>query len=259
MILEGKNVVVIGAGPGLGGEVARLALRDGANVVVGARRTGPLEELAKRLDPGGERCMAHGVDVVDAASCEALATAAVERFGGIDAVVKVAALDTQFGDFASTSDDDYRDAIEVNLVGAAHVARAATPHLRHRGGGSIVLIGSQTMFKPAVAQVAYAASKGALFALMFQLVRDLGPDRIRVNTVVPTWMWGPPVEGYVKGAAEQRGISEDEVIAEIVSDMPIPEIPHDDDVAEACVFLCSERARFVTGQTLFVNSGQHMR
>ena len=72
-------------------------------------------------------------------------------------------------------------------------------------------------------------------------------------------MWGPPVQGYVKATAKQRGVSEDEVIAEITSDMPIPQIPADEDVAESCVFLCSDRAQFVTGQTLFVNSGQHLR
>jgi NAD(P)-dependent dehydrogenase (short-subunit alcohol dehydrogenase family) len=72
-------------------------------------------------------------------------------------------------------------------------------------------------------------------------------------------MWGPPVENYVAGAAAERGVSTDEIIAEIVSDMPIPEIPHDEDVAESVVFLCSDRARYVTGQALFVNSGQYLR
>lgn len=259
MILEGKTVVVVGVGPGLGGEIAALALRDGANVMIGARREAALEKSAKRLDPSGDRVAWHVVDVVDAATCQAIAAASVARFGGIDALVIVAAVDTVFGGFNEASAEDYRAAFEVNMVGAAQMASAVVPHLRERNGGAIVLIGSQTMFKPAVAQMAYAASKGALFAAMYQMARDLGPDRIRVNTVVPTWMWGPPVEGYVAGAAAERGVSKEDIIAEIVSDMPIPEIPHDEDVAESVVFLCSDRSRYVTGQTLFVNSGQHMR
>ncbi|MBW2266942.1 MAG: SDR family oxidoreductase [Deltaproteobacteria bacterium] len=259
MILEGKTVIVVGVGPGLGGEIARLALRDGANVMIGARREAALQQSAKRLDPSGERLAWHAVDVVDASACQAIADATAERFGGVDALVQVAAVDAVFGGFDEASVEDFRTAFEVNVVGAAQMSRAVVPQLRARGGGSIVLIGSQTMFKPAVAQMAYAASKGALFAAMFQMVRDLGPDRIRVNTVVPTWMWGPPVERYVATAAAERGVSTQEIVAEIVSDMPIPEIPHDEDVAESVVFLCSDRARYVTGQTLFVNSGQHMR
>ncbi len=259
MILEGKTILVVGVGPGLGSEIARLALRDGANVMIGARREAALAESARRLDPSGERLAWKTVDVVDAGACHAIADAAAERFAGVDALVQVAALDDAFGAFDEASMDDYRSAFEVNVIGAAQMARAVVPHLRAQRGGAIVLIGSQTMFKPSVPQVAYAASKGALFAAMYQMARDLGPDRIRVNTVVPTWMWGPPVENYVAGAAAERGVSTDAIIAEIVSDMPIPEIPHDEDVAESVVFLCSDRARYVTGQTLFVNSGQHMR
>ena len=87
---------------------------------------------------------------------------------------------------------------------------------------------------------------------------DLGPHKIRVNTVIPTWMWGPPVEMYVKGLAKSRGISEQEVIDEITANMPLGVIPKDDDVAEAVVFFCSDRASTITGQSLLVNSGEWM-
>ena len=142
---------------------------------------------------------------------------------------------------------------------SVQIARVAAAAMRERGGGSIVLIGSQAFVKPITPQIAYAASKGALRTAMLYMAKDLGPDRIRVNTVVPTWMWGPMVELYVGVQAKQRGISTDELIAEIVSDMVIPEIPADEDVAEAVVFLSSDRARFITGQDLLVNSGQVMR
>lgn len=259
VILEGKTVLVTGVGPGLGGEVARLALRDGANVMIGARREASLQATTKQLDPGGERVAWKRVDVTDAAQCAAIADATADRFGGIDALVQVAALDALFGAFGEASMDEFRRAFDVNVVGSAQIAGAVVPHLRKRGGGSIVLIGSQASFKPITPQVAYAASKGALMSAMYHMVRDLGPDKIRVNTVVPTWMWGPPVAGYVAAVAKQRGVSQEEIIAEITSDMPIPEIPADEDVAESVVFLCSDRARFVTGQALFVNSGQLMR
>ena len=107
-------------------------------------------------------------------------------------------------------------------------------------------------------QIAYASSKGALLSAMYHLAAELGPDRIRVNAVIPTWMWGPPVQMYVDWQSGERGISKDDVIGEITGNMAIPEIPADEDVAEAVVWLCSDRARMVTGQSLMVNAGEVM-
>jgi NAD(P)-dependent dehydrogenase (short-subunit alcohol dehydrogenase family) len=259
VILEGKTILVTGVGPGLGAEIARLALRDGANVMIGARRAASLQAIAKELDPSGERVAYQTADVTDAEQCRALADAAAQRFGGIDGLAQVAALDAVFGGFEDVKPDDFRNTIEVNVIGTMQIARAAAAHMRQRGGGSIVLIGSQSSFKRLTPQMAYASSKGALVTAMYYMASELGADRIRVNTVVPTWMWGPPVEAYVKITAKQRSISPEEVVAEITGDMPIPEIPADEDVAEAVIFLCSDRARMITGQALMVNSGQLMR
>jgi NAD(P)-dependent dehydrogenase (short-subunit alcohol dehydrogenase family) len=260
MILEDKVVVVCGVGPGLGREIAAVALRDGARVVLGARTESKLETLAGELDPSGERVAWCPVDVTDAARCEALMETAVERFGGLDAVVQVAALDTLFGTLQSTSPEDWRRSLDTNVVGTAQVARAAVPVLRRRGGGAIVLIGSQAMWlPPKMDQIAYAAAKGALVSAMFHMARELGPDRIRVNMVIPTWMWGPPVEAYVKWQASERGVSSDAIVAEITANMPLGEIPTDGDVAEAVGFFCSDRARMITGETLLVNAGELMR
>jgi len=107
--------------------------------------------------------------------------------------------------------------------------------------------------------MAYAASKGALLSAMFYMAKELGPDRIRVNMVVPTWMWGPPVQMYATWQAKQRGVTEAEVVAEITAGMPLGEIPADEDVAEAVLFFCSDRARMITGQSLMVNAGEVMR
>ena len=147
----------------------------------------------------------------------------------------------------------------ANVLGNMLVAKAAVPHLKKRGGGSIVLIGSQSMWlPPAMPQIAYAAAKGALVAAMKHMVTELGPDRIRVNMVVPTYMWGPPVEMYVDWQAKERGVDRQAVIDEIAARMPLGEIPADEDVAEACVFFCSDRSRMITGETLLVNAGEMM-
>jgi len=260
VILEGKTVVVSGVGPGLGREVAACALRDGARVAIAARTESKLADLAKQLDPSGERVLAHAADITDAASCEALMQAAGDRFGGVDAVVNVAALDTIFGTLESTSDDDWRRSLEMNVLGTMHVARSAVPHLEARGGGSIVLIGSQAMWlPPKMPQMAYGAAKGAILAAMYPMANELGPKKIRVNMVIPTWMWGPPVQLYVAWQAKERGVSEEEIKGEITANMPLGEIPADEDVAEAVVFFCSDRSRMITGETLMVNAGELYR
>jgi len=260
VILDGKTVVVMGVGPGLGREVAALALRDGAKVVLASRTQKRLETLAEALDSSGERVAVCAVDILDAAGCERLMQTAVDCFGGLDAVVNVAALDALFGTLENTSVEDWRRALDTNVVGTANLARAAVPHLEARGGGSIVLVGSQAMWAPPPAhQIAYAASKGALVSAMYHMVEELGPRGIRVNMVIPTWMWGPPVEGWIRHEAKQRGVPEKQVLDGITASMPLRRMPADEDVAEAIVFFCSERARMITGETLMVNSGQLMR
>jgi NAD(P)-dependent dehydrogenase (short-subunit alcohol dehydrogenase family) len=260
MLVQGKTVVVCGVGAGLGREVAAAALRDGANVVLAARRADALAEHAKALDPSGERVLAVATDVCDEEQCEALMSAAADRFGSIDATVQVAALDALFGTMESTSAEDFGKAVAVNVSGAIQIARAAVPHMKKGGGGSIVLIGSQTMWYPAMApQMAYASSKGGLLSAMYHMVHELGPSKIRVNMVVPTWMWGPPVEGFVDFEAKRRKVSKEEVIDGITKNMPLGEIPKDDDVANACIFFCSDYARMITGETLMINAGELLR
>ena len=169
------------------------------------------------------------------------------------AVIRVS---VQEADFA-----EWRKVFDTNVIGSLQVTQAAIPHLKANGGGAIVFIGSQGMFWPPKGffQTAYQSSKGALQAAMYHLANELGPDRIRVNTVVPTWMWGPPVERYVKGEAARRGVPESEVIGPITKNMPLGEIPRDEDVAEAVLFFASDRARMITGQMLMVNAGELMR
>jgi NAD(P)-dependent dehydrogenase (short-subunit alcohol dehydrogenase family) len=259
MLLEGKRVIVSGVGPGLGGEVAKIAVRDGARVVIAARGAAKLDAIAKELDPKGERVAAHAFDLTDPAACEGLVAFAEKRFGGVDALVQVAAFDAVFGDLAATKPDDWRKVMEVNVIGTTQLCRAVVPALERRGGGAIVLIGSQSYaLPPDTPQLAYASSKGALMSAMIQMAKELGPKKIRVNTVVPTWMWGPPVQAYVKWQAKQRKVSEAEVQAEITRKFPIGAIPADEDVAEVVALFCSDRMRMVTGQFLRVDGGEKL-
>jgi NAD(P)-dependent dehydrogenase (short-subunit alcohol dehydrogenase family) len=257
--LEAKTVIVSGVGPGLGRQVALTAAREGANVVLGARTEATLAAVAAEIDGGGARAAWAAGDVADDATGRALVQTALDRFGRVDALVNCAAYSPfggleQAGDFA-----EWRTALEVNLIGSLQVTRAALPHLRTRGG-AVVFVSSQTQWfpPPEAPQMAYAASKGALWGAMHHLALEVGPAKVRVNEVAPGWMWGPPVQGYVRMAAEARGVGEGEVRHELTKEMALGDMATDADVAEAIVFLSSDRARGITGQTLFVNAGEFM-
>ncbi|NBM20455.1 SDR family oxidoreductase [Streptomyces sp. GC420] len=260
MLLRGKTVIVSGVGPGLGHQVAALAARDGADVVLGARTKENLAKAAAAIDPDGAHTAWRPTDITDEAQCEALAALALRRFGRIDAVVHVAALDSHFGGLEDADFATWQQVIDVNLLGGLRMTRACLPALGERGG-SVVFIGTQSsVAAPSqVRQAAYAASKGALVSAMYSLARELGPRRIRVNTVQPGWMWGPPVRAYVQFTAHTEGVPEAEVLGRLTERMALPELATDGDVAEAAVFLASDRARAITGQSLLVNAGELMR
>jgi NAD(P)-dependent dehydrogenase (short-subunit alcohol dehydrogenase family) len=258
MVLQDKTIVVTGAGPGLGRAVAAAVLRDGGRVVLGARDGEKLVGLARDLDPSGERVAHRPTDIEDGSSCAALVEHAMARFGGVDGAVQVAAREVM-GGLGRTTDDDWRAVLSTNVIGTMHMLAAAADAMG-AGGGAFVIIGSQTfrVSSGAMQQTAYAASKGALRSAMFHAAWELGPRRIRVNMVVPSWMWGPAVQEFVRSSAERRGVEEDAVTAPIRGAMALGEIPTVDDVADAATFLCSDRARMITGQTLFVNAGNFM-
>ncbi|MEY2478031.1 MAG: hypothetical protein QOG87_3346 [Actinomycetota bacterium] len=259
MLLEGKTVIVTGVGAGLGRECATSALREGANVVMAARTQATLDTAAAELDPGGGRVTAVATDITDADACAALVTQAQDRFGSVDALIQVAAFEYVFGGLHDTKLDDWRTAFETNVLGALTVLRPVASAMKAGGGGSVVLIGSQSMFKPSLPQAGYAASKGALLTTMYYLADELGADNIRCNMVVPSWMWGPPVQMYVEGTAKHKGISTEEALNNLVGDFPLGRMTEDGEVADVAMFFASDLAKAVTGQHLMVNSGEMMR
>ncbi|WP_329591525.1 SDR family oxidoreductase [Streptomyces sp. NBC_01362] len=260
MLLAGKTVIVSGVGAGLGHRVAAAVVRDGGNAVLGARTAANLAKSAAEIDPDGGHTAQLATDITDEAQCEALAALALERFGRIDAVVHVAARDSYFGGIEDADLATWQSVIDVNLLGTLRMTRACLPALKERGG-SVVIIGTQSAVAAPtqVRQAAYAASKGALTSAMYSMAQELGPHRIRVNTVLPGWMWGPPVQAFVQFTADREGVPEAEVLGRLTERMALPEPATDGDVAEAVTFLASDRARAITGQSLLVNAGELMR
>lgn len=258
MLLQDKVVLITGVGSGLGRECALAARRAGARVVLAARTAETLTTIADEVDPTGRAVVSVPTDITDPDACEVLVTAAVERFGTIDACVQVAAYDNAWGGIHDMQPDQWRTAFDTNVLGALNVVRPVTRVMADHGGGSIVLIGSQSMFLPQLPQAGYAASKGALLSTMYHLADDLGADNIRCNMVVPSWMWGPPVQMLVDYRSTKEGKTPDEIVADIAGGFPLGRMTGDEEVADVVTFFCSDLAKAVTGQHLLVNAGELM-
>jgi NAD(P)-dependent dehydrogenase (short-subunit alcohol dehydrogenase family) len=258
--LHGKSVLVVGVGPGLGKEIARVAHRDGASVFLAARTEDNLRKAAEEIDPSGERIGYRATDIKDADDLPRLMDAVVERLGRLDGLAICASADSGMGGLEATTDQQWRETFEINVFATAATVRAALPHLKQQGG-SVVFVGSQQWNYPArdVPQLAYGSSKGAGVSMMYALAPELGAHRIRVNTVVPSWMWGPNVGLYVQWQAGVQGRSEADIRADLDAKFALPEMATDSDVAEAVGFFLSDRARSITGQTLHVNAGDFLR
>ncbi|HVT22530.1 MAG TPA: SDR family oxidoreductase [Mycobacteriales bacterium] len=259
-MLDGKSVLVVGVGPGLGKEIATVAHRDGASVFLAARREDNLRKAAEEIDPSGERVGYRATDITDSDQLPQLMDAVVARFGTLDGLAICASADSAMGGIESTTDKQWRDTFEINVFATAATVRAAFPHLRKQGG-SVVFVGSQQWIYPArdVPQIAYGSSKGAGVSMMYALAPELGVHKIRVNTVVPSWMWGPNVGLYVQWQAGVQGRPEEEIRADLDAKFALREMATDRDVAEAVGFFLSDRARSITGQTLLVNAGELAR
>ena len=259
MILADKTVLVTGVGDGLGRECAASALREGANVVLAARSADKLAAIAADLDPSGEHVLHRATDITDADSCGELVELATARFGEVHGLAQVAAYENVWGGLHATDFEHWRRAFDTNVIGALTVLRPVANAMKSAGGGSVVFIGSQSMFKPSLPQAGYAATKNALLTAMYYLVDELGPDNIRLNMVVPSWMWGPPVEMFVKGTAAHKNISEADALNGLVGKFPLRRMAEDGEVADAVAFFLSDLAKAVTGQHLLVNAGEISR
>jgi 3-oxoacyl-[acyl-carrier protein] reductase len=242
--LTGRTALVTGAGSGIGSGIATALARAGCRVAVNYHDTpdGAVQTVAAIRQSGGEAFAVHG-DVRNAGAVKAMITEVVERCGTLDVLVNNAGVQT-WTPFLDVSEEEWDLVIDTNLKGCFLCTQAAARHMKLQGRGAIVNIGSGCNKVPFPRLVAYTASKGGIEMLTKVAAVELGPLGIRVNCVAP-------------GAIDiERTRLEDPNYGETWGRLaPLRRVGTPKDVAEAVVFLASDAASFVSGQTVWIDGG----
>ncbi|WEX88454.1 SDR family oxidoreductase [Sinorhizobium garamanticum] len=247
--LEGKTAIITGASSGIGRAAAALFAREGAKLVITARRERELKQLAQEIeDAGGEAAILAG-DIRDEALNKALVDLAVRRFGGLDIAFNNAGTVGAMGELPSLSVEDWRETLDTNLTSAFLAAKHQIPAMVARGGGSLIFTSSfvgHTAGFPGT--TAYAASKAGLVGLTQSLAVEFGAGSVRVNALLPGGTDTPSNHANLPGAApETRGFIE--------GLHALKRMGRSEEIAEAALYLASDAASFVTGTALLVDGG----
>jgi NAD(P)-dependent dehydrogenase (short-subunit alcohol dehydrogenase family) len=255
MLLENRIAIVSGIGPGMGRDISLAFAREGAHLVLAARGADKLEEVAAEVRKAGRRAIFVPADIAKKDDCVRLVEAARAEFGRVDVLVNNAFKGPSFKAFENDDLDGWRGVFDVNVFGSLQLTKEVVPLMKDQGGGSIVFINSMSMRIIEPTHGGYAASKGALMTAAQVLARELGQYKIRVNSVVPGYIWGASLEGYFEILAKQQGITPEQVYQSVAEHTALNHIPHSQEIADSVVFFASDLSRVVTGQALDVNGG----
>jgi NAD(P)-dependent dehydrogenase (short-subunit alcohol dehydrogenase family) len=259
MILEGKVVIIVGVGPGMGKAMAVIAAKEGAKVALGARNRAYLDTVVAEIIDGGGEALALSTDVTDPAQCGALVAKTVERWGRVDGLVNSAYAPGENGGFDDANIESWKHTIDVACLGAARMAQAVLPHMVAQGGGAIVNVATMQAQKPLPGgSLSYAIAKGALVTTSRQLAAEMAKYNIRVNATRMGWLWGEPVRNALIGMAEAQGTTVEALQEGIAKNIPLGVIPPEEECAKSVLMLISDYTRMVTGAVLDVNGGDWM-
>jgi NAD(P)-dependent dehydrogenase (short-subunit alcohol dehydrogenase family) len=254
-LLKGRIAIVSGIGPGVGKEVAYAFAREGADVVLAARTASALDEVALGIQKRRQKALSVPTDISKPDDCARLVEQAVKHFGRVDVLVNNAFLTHPWGPIEQADFDAWRKILDVNLFGSLRLTQLVIPHMRRQGGGSIVMVNTMSMriIEPNVG--GYASSKAALMTATQTLAKEVGPDGIRVNSIVPGYIWSDKMEAYFRHLAQQQSRSYDDLKREVTERTALRRIPTSAEIADTVLFFASDLSRACTGQALDVNGG----
>jgi NAD(P)-dependent dehydrogenase (short-subunit alcohol dehydrogenase family) len=255
-LLENKVVVISGVGPALGTTLARRCAEEGADLVLAARTVGRLDDVAKTITDLGRRAVSVGTDITDEGQVDNLVKQTLDAYGKVDVLINNAFKVPSMKPFANTSFDHIRETVELTVLGALRLIQGFTPALVE-AKGSVVNVNSMVLRHSDPKQGAYKLAKAALLSMSQSLASELGPQGVRVNSVLPGYIWGGTLQGYFEHQASKYGTTVDEIYNAAAVNSDLKRLPTEDEVASAILFMASDLSNGITGQTLDVNCGEY--
>lgn len=249
MELEDKTLIITGASSGIGAAAARLFAREGARLVLGARREAELRAVARQIAEAGGEAVTLAGDVTEDGFAPALVALARDRFGGLDGAFNNAGTVGEMGPVSTMDRATWDAVIATNLTAAFLAAQAQVPAIAARGGGAIVFTSSFVGFSNAglPGMGAYAASKAGINGLVQSLAADHAAQGVRVHSLMPG------------GTLTALAGDDPAVQASIAALHPMKRLAQPEEIAQAALFLLSDRAGFMTGSPVLVDGGMSVR
>ncbi|WP_227983038.1 SDR family oxidoreductase [Nocardia spumae] len=257
-LLADKVVVVSGVGPGLGRALCVQAAAAGAKVVLAARTESRLREVADEIEAAGGTSLTVPTDITDDTAVVTLVERTVETFGRVDALINNAFAMPSMKSLERTDFQQISDSLDLTVLGTLRATQAFTDELA-KTRGAVVMINSSVLRHSEPRYGSYKVAKSALLAMSQTLATELGAKGIRVNSVAPGYIWADQLKWYFGEVAEKYEITVDQVYQQTASRSDLKRLPEPDEIARAVVFLASDWASAITGQTLDVNCGEYHR
>lgn len=257
MLLEGRTAIVSGIGPGLGRSAALAFAKEGANLVLAARTAASLDKVAAEIAAFGVQSLCIPTDITKPDQVKHLAEEAFDRFGRIDVLVNNAFAGGPYEFVVDADVDEWRVALDVNVVGTMTVCKFIVPYMLKAQCGSVINISSRIMRQGMMRRSAYSASKAALVLFSQSLADEVGQDQVRVNCVVPGHIWSDRLKTFYEQRAKMLDKTYDEVHSMYTDMMALKRIPTPEEISNTIIFLASDLSSAITGQTVDVNAGHY--
>jgi 3-oxoacyl-[acyl-carrier protein] reductase len=255
--LKSRVAIVAASSQGIGRATAEAFAAEGCRVAMCARNAVALEAAADKIRKQfGAEVFAQTLDVTDADAVKKFVSAVVQKFGGVDICVTNAGGPPAKG-FLAASIEEWHRAVEANFMSVVYFAREVIPHMQRKRWGRIITLTSVTTKQPVPDLVLSNAVRAAVVGLVKSLANEFGKDGILVNNVGPGFTATDRLKDLARTRSQALGKSEDEMFAGWAADSAVKRVAEPREVADTIVWLASERASYVTGQTILVDGGTY--
>jgi len=253
--LKGRGVIVAASSEGIGRATAEAFAREGAQVAMCARTEKTLREAADAIRSGtGAEVYSEPVDVTDGAAVQKFVENVVKQFGRIDVCVTNAG-GPPAKNFLSISTEEWRKAIDMNLLSVVYLARTVLPHMQRHRWGRIITITSVSVKQPVAELILSNSVRAAVVGLVKSLSNEFGKDGILVNNVAPGYTVTERLKELARVRALAAGVTPEQIYQSWAAATPVRRLGQPGEIADVILWLASERASYVTGQTVLADGG----